>query len=77
MIAIQGQESAIQMLYSTAYMLSSLMSCATGLKADQHDHNAAAHWQNYYDQETADLVFLLYSDDFRAFGYDRFVVPQT
>jgi hypothetical protein len=46
-----------------------------GLKSDQHDHNAATQWQQYYDQETADLVFLLYAEDFRSFGYERFVVP--
>eukprot|EP00892_Ulva_mutabilis_P012327 jgi/Ulvmu1/9467/UM052_0036.1 len=39
-----------------------------------HDTRSADTWQRFYDQETADLVYLLYRADFEAFGYDRFVV---
>eukprot|EP00892_Ulva_mutabilis_P001468 jgi/Ulvmu1/11321/UM074_0036.1 len=41
---------------------------------DQHDTKAQHGWQKYYTQEIADLVYFLYSRDFDAFGYERYVV---
>jgi hypothetical protein len=46
-----------------------------GMLADQHDKNAASGWQEYYSQETADLIYLLYAEDFRVFRYERLVLP--
>lgn len=43
---------------------------------DEHDQNAAKKWERYYDQETADLVYQLYYEDFRMFGYEKFIVPD-
>eukprot|EP00892_Ulva_mutabilis_P004683 jgi/Ulvmu1/2587/UM014_0038.1 len=51
-------------------------SAVTGALRDEHDTRADEKWQQYYDQETSDLVFFLYYSDFQAFGYPRFIAPQ-
>jgi hypothetical protein len=43
---------------------------------DFHDTGAAAHWQDFYTQETADLVYQVFAADFEAFGYERFIVGE-
>ena len=52
--------------------------CCTlaGRTNNQHDKNAANKWERYYDQTTADLIYELYYEDFRMFGYERFIVSE-
>eukprot|EP00892_Ulva_mutabilis_P004367 jgi/Ulvmu1/2301/UM013_0149.1 len=47
---------------------------AGGEAADVHATGSYKHWEEYYDQRTADLVLLLYAADFEAFGYERAVL---
>ena len=44
---------------------------------DAHDTGSAAQWEHFYDQQTADLVYAMYRDDFIAFGYERHVVGDA
>lgn len=46
---------------------------AVGALRDEHDTRADDKWQQYYDQETSDLVYFLYYKDFKAFGYERYL----
>lgn len=41
---------------------------------DVHTTESRKHWRRYYDQQAADLVFLLYAADFKEFGYERTVL---
>lgn len=44
---------------------------------DTHDTGSRQRWQEFYTQEIADLVFSLYSSDFDAFGYQRYLVEES
>lgn len=44
---------------------------------DTHDTGSRERWQDFYTQEIADLVFSLYTPDFDAFGYKRYVVGEA
>lgn len=39
-----------------------------------HDTRAAERWRQFYDQQTADLVYGIYKQDFDAFGYQRLIL---
>lgn len=47
---------------------------ATTHAYDAHDTNSAKQWRRYYDQQTADIVYQMYKEDFDAFGYPRLVL---
>ena len=49
---------------------------SSGRQRDAHDTNSQEAWELFYDQETADLAYLLYSRDFRAFGYEPSVIGR-
>ena len=50
--------------------------CTVPGENDPHDKKAADKWEGYYDQETADLIYQLYYEDFRMFGYERLIMPE-
>ena len=46
-------------------------------KHDEHDTQAAEKWREYYTQQMGDMLYEIYEQDFKLFGYEREVFEGT
>jgi hypothetical protein len=47
------------------------------VKRDRHDQGTTQKWEQFYDQEMADMIYTLYKPDFERFGYARLILAEA